>query len=281
MMGARNNLTLSVGFESLFLIRRGRSRSVSIWQCAWLAAVFLTFGTALSRAGEPTNAPLPSVPFPIGETLHYRIVWGVLPVGSSEAVTEWTEVDGRRLIAIRVRAKSNAVIRKIYPVNSFLETLIDPETLCPVQFTKNSREGKQHMHEVTQFDFAAGVARQHDFRKDKDTEFAIDPEIRDLLSFMYFMRGTLLAKGSQAEYRVMADEKTYDLIVRAVKDEKVEYGDDRKVRALRLEPEASFNGLFVRKGRMVLWVSQEVPTVVLRAEVDVPLARIKLILEPE
>ena len=55
----------------------------------------------------------------MGETLDYRIYWGVIPVGSSRVTTEWIEEDGRTLIAIRFRTKSNDVLSKIYPVDDF------------------------------------------------------------------------------------------------------------------------------------------------------------------
>lgn len=242
-------------------------------------AFFLTLSAVSGLAVEKTER-VDGIPFPIGEKLHYQIVWGILPVGDSYATTEWIDVDGQRLLAIRIRARSNSVIKKIYPVDSFIETLVDPVTLLPVRYTKKSHEGKSHSHEVTDFDYASGIARQQDLKRNKITEFAMEAGTRDLVSFMYFLRGTLFAKGSQTQYRVMTDDKIYDLLVRAVKEEKVEIGDNKKVRGMRMEPEASFEGLFVRKGRIGLWLSQEVPTLILRVEVDVPLARVKLILVP-
>lgn len=231
------------------------------------------------RAAAETPATPSGIPFPVGERLQYRIVWGIIPVGDSEAVTEWTEVDGRPLIAIRIRSKSNHVIRTLYPVDSFLETLIDPETLHPVRYTKRSREGKHHSHEVTTFDYAGGVARQHNLLKDRHIEFPIEEGTRDLLSFMYFIRGHRFEAGSQSNHRVMADEKIYDLVIRAVRMAKVEAGGRSRAQGMLLEPEAGFDGLFVRKGRMWLWVSREVPTMLLRAEIEVPLARVKVVLE--
>jgi len=260
-------------------VRSGPGHAAGVLRFLALALAILAFGCGVSAA-EETRDTVPGIPFPIGERLRYRIVWGVIPVGKSEAVTEWTEEDGRPLIAIRIRTLSNHVIRTIYPVDSLLETLIDPETLHPVRFTKKSREGRHRSHEVTTFDFTTGVARQHNLRKNRHTEFPIETGTRDLLSFMYFIRGHLFTLGSLADYRVMADEKIYDLVIRAVREEKVDAGGADRVPGMLLEPEAGFEGLFVRKGHMLLWISREIPTVLLRAEVEVPLARVKLILDP-
>ncbi len=219
------------------------------------------------------------MPFPIGERLNYRIYWGIIPVGSAEAVTERIEEDGQPWIAIRIRAQSNNVVRRLYPVNLFIETLLDPDTLMPARFTKISREGRHRSNDVTHFDYGMGVARQHNRKHDRHSEFAIEPATRDLLSFMYFMRGMAFPAGSRTEHRVMADEKVYDLVVQSVREERVETAGGKRERGLLLEPDASFDGLFVHKGRMQLWITSASPMLILRAEVEIPLARVHMVLD--
>lgn len=216
----------------------------------------------------------------MNETLTYRLYWGVIPVGTATATTAWVEEEGRRLIAIRTRARSNRVLRAIYPVDSRVESFVDPQTLLPVRFVKRLSEGRRRHHEVTTFDHAAGVARFQDLRKDRVKTFPIDPDTRDLLSFMYFARGQSYEPGSGSDYRVMADDKMYGLRIDALRNESVEDASGEKVEVVRLEPKATFEGLFVRKGRMFLWVSRQAPTVIVRADVEVPVARVKAILVP-
>lgn len=218
----------------------------------------------------------------MGEKLNYRISWGFIPVGAAEVTTSWdTDDDGRRVIAIRSRARSNKVIRKIYPVDSKLETLIDPETLLPIRFTKNQKEGRRRSHEITEIDYNAGSATIRDLIKDKQQIVEIDPSIRDLLSFMFFVRGEKFKPGSSMDYRVLTDDKVYDLKINTKKREQVQTADGKKHNAYLLVPEAAFEGLFVRKGRMDLWVSKENPVTILRAHVEVPVAKVKFILDPD
>ncbi len=238
---------------------------------------------SLSMASADTNrasSTIPDLPFPMGEHLNYRLYWGIVPVGTGEAVTDWVEEDGVRYLAIRIRAKSNNVVHRIYPVDIFIETLLDAETLMPFRFTRISREGRRRSNEVTVFDYEKGVARQHNRKRDQHIEFEIEPETRDLVSFMYFIRGETFPVGTQSLHRVMADEKTYDLLIRSIREERVEAQGKKRMRALRLQPDAKFEGLFVHKGQMQVWVTPETPMLILRAEVDIPVARVHMVLEP-
>jgi len=217
--------------------------------------------------------------FPMGETLDYNIYWGVIPVGRSHVTTEWIAEDGRTLIAIRLRTKSNNFLSTLYPVDDFLEAIIDPETFLPVRFTKKLSEGRYRADETTTFDHKNLVATWKSNRSGKVKEFAIDPDTRDVVTFMYYMRRKQFEPDTVNKYRVMADEKVYDLIVNAQKVETVKLEHFGKTPCLRFEPEAKFGGLFVRKGRMWMWVSQDKRRIATKIAAQVPVASISLWLD--
>lgn len=231
---------------------------------------------ALTCAGPHARAAAPELWFRVGEELIYTISWGVIPVGTSHVTTEWIEEDGERLLRIRFRNKSNAFLSTFYPVDDTLESVIDPETFLPRRFVKILNEGNYHCDEVTTFDFDEGVARWHSRRNDGRKEYPIKKDTRDLISFMYSMRRRALEPGETIEARVMADEKVYDLTVHALKKERVRLPNHGTVRSLKLLPEASFQGLFVRKGRMWMWVSDDDRRICTKLAVEVPVAKVKL-----
>ena len=154
-------------------------------------SVCVCFATAVVRGVEvdDTQATDASLWFPVGEEITYTIYWGRIPVGRSVASSAWVEGDdGERLLAIRFRTKTNKVLSTIYPVDDFIETQVDPKTFLPVQFTKKLSEGRYHCHEITRFDHDAGTAHYYDELDKRSKEYEIDPETRDLISFMYAMR---------------------------------------------------------------------------------------------
>jgi hypothetical protein len=78
---------------------------------------------------------------------------------------------------------------------------------------------------------------------------------------------------------VYTDEKVYDLLVKAEKEENVDlsrYGD---VPSIKFEPEATFQGLFVRKGRLFMWVSDDDRRICTQIQAKIPVASVRLKLE--
>jgi len=218
----------------------------------------------------------PELWFPIGEELVYKIYWGVVPVGTSRVTTRWIEEDGRKLLAIRYRTRSNKVIATIYPVDDTIESVIDPETFLPVRFTKDLNEGRHRYHETTTFDYKRLKATWKSFVKNTTKEFDIDPDTRDIVSFMYYIRSQKFKPGETHSYRVMSDEKIYDLTLKVGDEEKIKLPGFGNVPCLRLDPTAKFQGLFVRKGKLEIWVHQKSRMICTQIVGRVPVASIKI-----
>jgi hypothetical protein len=239
----------------------------------FLCLLLLVPGAA--RAGEK-----PDLWFPVGETLTYRVYWGVLVVGEGTVSTEWVEEEGRSLVAIRVKARSNRIISALYPVDFFIESLVDPVTFLPARFTQKSRTGRQRADEVTRFDYDAGKAHWESFIRERKKEYAIDRETRDLLSFMYYVRGQddCFQEGITNRFKVMENEKVYNLFMTPVKQEKIDVPGYGEIECSRFEPSATFNDLFVKKGKIWLWVSGGDRRIITRGVGKIPVASVKFVL---
>lgn len=238
-----------------------------------LAAIWLA---GCGILGAETQGPPPPLWFPVGEEVVYVVRWGFLPVAKTRVVSRWVEYDGRRLLSIRYRTRSNRVIATIYPVDDMIEALIDPVTFQPVRFITDMKEGRHRRSEITLFNFTEGIARWYLPDERKIGMYSIEPGIRDLVSFMYHMRQAPLVAKQTSTHRLIADNKTYDLLLRAESWEDVELPLYGKVRSLRMEPVAQFNGLFVRKGRMWIWVSDGPRRLITRITAEVPVANVRI-----
>lgn len=239
---------------------------------------------ALASTREPSPGITNNVPpppgnlwFEVGEEVLYDIYWGFIKVGHSHVTTEWVDhEDGRRLLRIRFESRSNNVIAKVYPVEDVQEVLIDPETFLPVVYSKNSRQGSKKYNEVTRFDHAAGIAFWESILKGQTKEVPIDGDTRDLISLMYLIRTMEHTPGSEIQTRVFTEEKIYDLFVKILRKENVDldrYGD---VASMLFEPEAAFDGLFVRKGKIRMWVSDDHRRLCTKITARVPVASISI-----
>lgn len=233
----------------------------------------------LSQKGLPWDAPVPEYWFPVGEIARYDVQWGVFTVGEAVATARWMRVGDRRFLALTMTAKSNGIVEYLYPVSEFMQTVLDPATFLPVCFEKQSSEGHHKTWDVTTFDHAAGKGRWESLLRLNPEEFDIQPDTRDLMGLMYWIRQKPPAAGETRTYKVMTDERLYELELGAGRREMVDLGKPYgKVPTVKMEPKGKFNGMFVRKGRMFVWVSDDKRCTLCRITASVPVASIKVML---
>lgn len=233
-------------------------------------------------AEEEPPKPDVDLPFPVGEKLTYSIYWGWVNVGESVASTGWRLVEGEWKIFIRFRTQSNGVISSIYPVDDTIETVLDPRTMRPETFEVKIREGKTERDEMTVFDWDKKIAywtKFHDDKDDEKKEVLLEANTRDLVSFMYFMRDTTFEKGTQYEFQVLTDAKIYELFVESGKTKKIKLATYGKIKSLQLNPTASFEGIFVRKGKVKVWLSEDDRQILTKLLLDTPFANVRMLLE--
>lgn len=232
-------------------------------------------------AGVAPGDPLPEFWFPMGEEAEYSVSWMGMTVGTGTAKVDWFEgEEGRRLIEIVVEAETNGLVEMLYPVKEFLRTVVDPYTFLPLSYEKVNREGRHEHHELTTFDHANGQGHWKSLLKDKAKDFEISEDMRDLLCTMYWIRKNPLRKaGEKRHYVLMTDEKVYEMFLTGEKKEEVKLSKYGKVKCLKVEPEGKFNGLFMRKGRMWAWVTDDERYTIAKVSASVPVASIKIWLE--
>jgi hypothetical protein len=237
----------------------------------WCSAFLLLIGRV--AGGE--------LPFPIGEVLTYSASWNGIPVAWAEASTQMETFEGREVLAMRLRVQTYSFFNHIFKVDDVNETLIDPKTLLPIRYTKNLKEGSYRCHEITTFDFAAGKAHYaQQINKKSKKSYDIGPDTRDLISFMYFLRSEKLEEDQKAMYNVMSDERIYELILNTKKVEEIDLPNyERDIPSLEMEPQAKFDGLFVRKGKARVWVSRDPRRLLTFAKVKVPFGRVRVKLQ--
>ena len=236
-----------------------------------LKRIFPILGTFLVLCAA---APAKELPFPLNERLDYHISWNGILVAWSVATTAMVETNGTNYLAIRVETQTYPIFDVFYRVNDVHECLLDPETLQPVRFAKDMREGLSHSHDVITFDYANGTSRHENLEAGTVTNVPISSDTRDYLSFMYFMRGQELKPETTTTYSVLADNKVFEVLVHAEKIEDIGQSNYRDVPSLRIEPEAAFNGLFVRSGKATLWISRDVRRLLTRVKAWVPFGRV-------
>lgn len=233
---------------------------------------------ALADDPSPSPAVTNALWFPVGEEVTYNIYWGVFHVGQTHVTTSWTNRGDMPLVLIRFKTKTNGFVEKIYPVDDTIESLIEPQSFLPIYFSKKLSEGRYRCDEVTRFDYRRMQMRWKSNLNGRTKTYPIEPGTRDLVSMMYYLRRNPFTVGETNAYRVMADEKIYDLSLVTQAKEKVKLPGYGKKESFRIEPTAAFNGLFIRKGRMTFWVSNDDRRICTKIMAEVPVANVRLTL---
>lgn len=210
-----------------------------------------------------------------GERLVYDVTW--LGIRAGEATLEAQGVvnlNGHQAYRLVTTAQSTPVISKIYRVDDRTESYLEPEPMRALRFEKNLREGRYRHSSQTLFDHEKGIAtfRYLDFSKvPKDItrleeaerygryvnqEFPLTPGALDELSVLYYVRTLPLLANTTVTARVFASRKNWELEVKVLGRETLQTVLGPR-ETLKVEPLLKFEGIFQRKGRMIVWITDD------------------------
>ncbi len=197
--------------------------------------------------------------FPVGEVLNYKLYWGIMSVGKATISTDWVKVGDRTLLRIKATARTGRIVRMIYPVDDYVESLVDPVTMLPVQYRQELKEGwRRRRQDRIVFDHANKRAVWRDDKTDRSHVLIISEDTRDLMAFTYYMRGKDEDEKMTMTTDVIVDEKLYKLTIKGLKEEKIKIkGIKGKVPCFVVEPEAKFGEIFSKKGVVHIWCTKD------------------------
>ena len=232
----------------------------------------LSRATPLSRASlvlicltlVVTNRPVLSVEagdvsstrsIQVGEQLTYDISWLGITAGTAVLAVGAAGTDGGRPLAKLVTtAQSRPAITKFFPVDNRVESIVDPATLLPEHLNFRRREGKKkedieyifHQKEGTVTVVKGGTEIRE-----------IPSGTHDVISCLYYARSTLaLQPGSSLTMNVYHDKKNrkLDVLVEEIENVSGPWGKVETARVLVVMP---FQGLFLNKGNIRVWFTND------------------------
>jgi Protein of unknown function (DUF3108) len=215
---------------------------------------------ALSSLPALSHAQLQPVP-PNGEKLTFDVSWTVFPAGqlTSEIQQGPAGSDDPDIIVTKVR--SQGFVSLLFNVEDEFRSHFNPQSGCSEMIEKKVNEGKRHKQTQIEFDEQKGLALldEHDLAHPKNpvkhAENEIPPCVQDVISAFYYLRRAPLEVGHDIHLPVNDGAKTYDVTVEVQTKEKIQTPMG-EFTAFRLEPRV-FSGLFKRKGRMLIWITDD------------------------
>jgi Protein of unknown function (DUF3108) len=238
---------------------------------------------AAALLAAATTASAADPPFRAGERLAFRITYLHLLAGRAWlSVEAGGESDAATLRFIE-EAKSEGFFAWLFHfrVNDRAAAEWDPETGCSWGIEKHLREGRASREQVIRFDPESGVATVRDPKIDA-TRFEVEPCVLDVLSALYVARIRGVSEAEPLYLPVFDNGKHYRLGVRFVRRDVLDLPAPlgRGVPTVVVEPQLiEGTGLFVKKGRLRLWLTDDGRRIPVRMQSKVPVGSVSADLE--
>jgi len=212
--------------------------------------------------------------YQIPEVLKYDISWAGIKAG--ESVIEIRHDDSA--VDITVTTRSAKWISVFYPVNDRVESRVMPGPTSnsiglPLNYRLKLSEGRHRKDKEVVFDAARSKAFYTDHLSGEKIEFDLPPSVFDPLSCFYHLRGMHLEVGNSAYIRIFDSKKIYDAEVQVLRKERITapWGE---VDTLVVKPMMKSEGIFYRKGEMLIWITDDDRKIPVRMKSEVKIGSV-------
>ncbi|MBI4388411.1 MAG: DUF3108 domain-containing protein [Candidatus Omnitrophica bacterium] len=208
---------------------------------------------------------------PLGEHMKFSIRLLGVELGAADVwVKEIVKVRDRDAYHIVVKVRSKKWVDLIYPVDDEHHSYIDAEHFHSLRYDRRGRQGDYRVDEVIDYDQVNHKARYESRRSGDIKEMLIPKDVHDQVSCTFWFRVQPMKPGDKIEIPINIDEKNWKLEVEVQAIEELNIDGFGKIHAIRAEPFARFQGLFVRRGRAWGWMSADERRIPLLMKTRIP-----------
>lgn len=238
--------------------RTGDQQGVHLIRLAW----FLCLLAARTAAA----------PFGPGELLVFDLKWQFVRGGVATMSIHPVPGD-TSLWQIRTRARSVGVLDVFYTVRDTLSSTIRRSTLLPVRYEKLQHEGWYHRDSTYVFDQDRNTVAR--FSRGRHVGvLSLPGEVHDILSSLYRVRSSPLSVGSHMSVRVYEGGKLYNARVNVLRREQVTVPAGT-FSCVVVEPILQSEAIFVQKGRLWIWLTDDARRLPVLMESAIPVGTIR------
>ena len=232
---------------------------LSIAAGAFLAAA------AVEPESNPESAPATAAapeadPYPVGETLEYRVKVIGLRAGTATIKVEGREKSrGREAAKLTLETEPNWLARAIAGYDLSVASLVDVATGGTLKFRLDERQRKKRKIEEFTWNPATHVVKSLRHRPPRPAQRAkstVDCPVQDVLSMIYHARRMKLDLGKFEPMTVFQGHKSYPGRIAADGLQQIKVKGVGTFWAVVLHPEAGGPGLFSEEGYATIWAEE-------------------------
>ena len=246
-------------FMIFVIMKSNKSIVLSLWQIickgkdmkkilSLFILLTMTFGTAQKLQNIQS-----------GETLRYRIHYGLLNAGTASLTTLKTTYKGQPHFYVKGIGKTTGAVRAFFKVEDKYESFINYNTGLPSFYVRNVKEGTYTQHFETVFNHSNQTLLLTDKEKNTTQSLKSVAGIQDMLSAFYYLRSlndSELKVGSVKKVNVWIDDEMFPFQLKVVGTEnvKTKFG---WINTLKIVPQVISGRVFKDKEGVTLWVSND------------------------
>ena len=236
---------------------------------------------------DPTIDPCNSTnkSFKDGEHVVYKIYynWNFVWFSAGEVDFHITETQDNYVV--EATGKTYKSYEIFFKVNDYYKTVIDKNTLLPIEFERNIEEGGYRFYNKIEFDQENGTALSYSGKTKesvKAREFKLDNCMHDMLSTVYFLRNmsfNVLKEKQKFPIEMFIDDKVYPIDISYLGEDSKKIKGIGDVDAIKISPEVVAGVVFSTDAKMSIWVSNDENKVPLVIESPISVGSIQAILK--
>jgi len=196
-----------------------------------------------------------------GESLNYRIHYGILNAGTATLTTTKTTYLGEPHFYVKGVGKTTGAVRAFFKVDDLYESFINYNNGLPSFYVRNVKEGSYTQHYETVFNHSDQTLILTDKENPKNGSKVLKSVkgVQDMLSAFYYLRSfdeDKLKPGVVLDLSVWIDDEMFPFRLKVVgtEDVKTKFG---KVNCLKIIPSVMSGRVFKDKEGVTLWVTND------------------------
>jgi hypothetical protein len=220
----------------------------------------------------------PASAFSIPERLVYDLTWTGVKAGTATLEV----VNDRDMIRIISTANSAPWVSVFYRVEDRVETVLAKGKSAifmaqPQNYRLRIREGRHRRDKEVVFNQPGKKAVFIDHLDNETKEFTIHENVFDPLSVLYYVRTMKLEVGKPVFVDILDSKKLWNVEVQVLRKERIStvLGD---VDTVVVKPLMKSEGIFNRKGDMLIWLTDDQKRIPVRMQTKVAVGSITAVL---
>jgi len=212
----------------------------------------------------------------VGEKLTFAVKYGPIRAGTTVMQVE-DEVDWNGRKALRIKSTTHSADWFFYRVRDTIVSYVDKEGLFCWRYEKYQREGNYRNNEVTTFDHESRKAVRND-DGNKSAPQVVQAFVKDVLGALYYVRTQSFTVGDILKIPVHDGRRSYTMEVEVQKRERVRVPAG-EFNCYVIEPKLQSDGIFVKKGRLLVWMTDDKRHIPIRVRTAIPVGSVVANLE--